>query len=143
MFARNREAMNFPGLYDDHRTSMISECHAVGDVASAAAPVPEDARALPSDGIPEEPTRDAVSAALIPRGQEAERCSGWQGLSLLVQITFNNSGRVDSVTLSPGESAQYRACLEAAYSRTTVPPFRRTAWSVRFPWPPPADDPER
>lgn len=81
----------------------------------------------------ETPSRADVVASMRAVTPAIRACGDGAGL-VPVRFGFRGDGSVESATASGSASATVRSCVEAAARGARLPPFRREAFSVTYPF---------
>ncbi len=86
--------------------------------------------------LPQVPERPAVLAALGAMTSAVRRCAGGATGDAVVRYAFSGRGTVTAAQVVGGSFAGASAaeCMAAAARGARVPPFRREALTVEFPY---------
>ena len=88
-----------------------------------------------SPRLPETPDRSSVQGALRGVSGSVRACGTGQGGTAMVNIVFNNTGRVTTANATGVPPGPMVSCIMAAVRRATLPPFRRETFTVTYPFP--------
>jgi len=97
--------------------------------------------AAPDGGVtsgppsPEFPSRPDAATSMRVLQDRVRDCGDGSGAMVRVVVTFNPTGSVEGVRVSSRRTpAGVAACVAEVARSATVPPFRRAAFSVAFPF---------
>lgn len=100
------------------------------------APIPAPHPTDPPPEVPETPSRPDVSSALRGVGSAVRACgTGSGGSTIVLTVSFASDGHVTRVDVQPPhEGTAVGDCAARAALEARLPPFRRPAFVVRFPF---------
>jgi hypothetical protein len=104
---------------------------AAGPTESHAAQViAPEAPAARNGDIPEVPATGAIQGALGSMRGAARSCVAGQEGPSRANLTFNSTGKVQSVSVSgPAAGTAAEGCIRNAFSKASVGPFRKPSFS--------------